>query len=146
VQSHTLLAETAGIELRAEIANDVPEIWADRHRLLQVLDNLIGNAIKFTPRGGHITLGATPSNGKVLLRVSDTGAGIAADHLAHIFDRYWQARARDRRGTGLGLAIVKGIVDAHGGKIWVESAPGRGTTIFFTLAAAPLREETRRTG
>jgi signal transduction histidine kinase len=106
----------------------------DRDRVLQVLANLVGNAIKFTPAGGRVTLSAAQSEGRVVFSVADTGQGIAADALPHIFDRYWQAARRSqKRGIGLGLSIAHGIVTAHGGKIWVESTPGQGSTFFFEI-------------
>lgn len=108
-------------------------VLADRERVLQVFANLIGNSIKFTPPGGAITLGAAATAGTVTCSVSDTGPGVEPDDLAHIFDRYWQARRTVRGGTGLGLAIARGIVVAHGGSIWGESTPGEGSTFYFTL-------------
>jgi PAS domain S-box-containing protein len=138
LQSQGLLVSKGGLELRSELAAELPDVWGDRHRLLQALENLIGNAIKFTTAGGHITVGAKPHEEAVLFWVGDTGAGIATDQLTHIFDRYWQGRSRDQRGAGLGLAIVKGVVESHGGQIRVESMEGRGTTVFFTIATAPV--------
>ena len=105
--------------------------------LLQVFENLIGNALKFTHPGGRITVGAAPRAGETLFWVADTGSGIASEDVVHVFDRFWQSRKADRRGAGLGLSIVKGIVEAHGGRIWVESLIGRGSTFFFTIPAAP---------
>jgi len=123
------------------VARDLPDVWADRDRLEQVFENLVGNAVKFTPRGGTIVVGATPRAGEVLFWVADTGAGIASGDLPHVFERFWQARRPGRRGAGLGLPIVKGIVEAHDGRIWVESTPGRGSTFFFTIPSAPRAEE-----
>ena len=130
-------AAAASVDLRLEVARDVPDVWADRDRLLQVFDNLVGNALKFTPPGGHIRVGAAALNeDEVQFWVADTGVGIAAEDLPHVFDRFWQAHKGERRGTGLGLTIVNGIIEAHGGRIWVESAVGSGTTFFFALPAA----------
>jgi len=145
VGSQRQLASSAAIEVQLEVDGEPPALWADRDRLLQILENLIGNAIKFTPRGGRITVGVAPRNGEVLFSVTDTGPGIPAESLSHIFDRFWQANRAERRGAGLGLAICKGLVEAHGGRIWVESALGRGTTFCFTIPAAtgaadPLHE------
>jgi signal transduction histidine kinase len=99
-----------------------------------VFGNLIGNAIKFTPKGGTIKVSAEPrEGGETLFSVADTGPGIPLDDLPHVFDRYWQARKTARLGTGLGLSISKGIVEAHDGRIWAESAPGQGATFFFTI-------------
>jgi PAS domain S-box-containing protein len=109
--------------------------WMDLHRIRRVFSNLLGNALKFTPEGGTITLRAEgPEEEEICFSVSDTGPGIATDQLPHVFDRYWQARKGDRRGAGLGLSIARGIVEAHGGRLWVESTPGEGATFFFTLA------------
>ena len=114
-------------------------IWADRDRLLQVFENLIGNSIKFTKPGGRITLGATVRAGEVLFSVADTGCGIATTNLPHVFDWFWQAPGAKRRGVGLGLPIVKGIVESHGGRVWVESPLGQGSTFFFTIPTAAPR-------
>ena len=137
VNSQESIAAAASVDLRLEVARDVPDVWADRDRLLQVFDNLVGNAIKFTPPGGHIRVGAAaPNEDEVQFWVADTGVGVAAEDLPHVFDRFWQAYEGERRGTGLGLTIVKGIIEAHAGRIWVESAVGMGTTFFFALPAA----------
>ena len=137
VDGHRALASSRSIELRLDMPQEIPEISADRDRLLQVFDNLIGNAVKFTPPGGCITVGAALRDTDVLLWVGDTGSGIAIGDHPHVFDRFYQARVARRSGAGLGLAIVRGIVEAHGGRVWVESTPGRGSTFFFTVATAP---------
>jgi len=129
---HGLAAER-GIVLAVDAGADVPDVHADRARLLQVLSNLLGNAVKFSPDGATVTVGAAPSSDGVGFWVSDSGPGIDPAHLPRLFDRFWQARRGDRAGLGLGLAIAKGIVDAHGGRIWAESVPGQGSTFFFTL-------------
>ena len=131
------LAVRASVELRADLPQEDPIIWADGERLLQVLENLIGNALKFTPPGGRITLGVEPGEGEALFRVEDTGCGIPPEHLSRIFDRFWQAQQADSHGAGLGLTICKGIVEAHGGRIRAESTIGSGTTILFTIPMAP---------
>jgi len=137
VEAQESIAAAASVGLRLEVAHDVPDVWADRDRLLQVFDNLVGNALKFTPPGGHIRVGAAaPNEDEVQFWVADAGVGIAAEDLPHVFDRFWQAHKGERRGTGLGLTIVKGIIEAHAGRIWVESAVGMGTTFFFALPAA----------
>jgi signal transduction histidine kinase len=119
-----------------------PLVSADAARVVQVLTNLVSNAIKFTPAGGRVTIGAAPRGTEVLFSVRDTGAGIAAEHLEHVFDRFWQHRGEGRRrGTGLGLAIARGIVAAHGGRIWAESSAGGGSTFHFTLLAVPAASE-----
>jgi PAS domain S-box-containing protein len=130
------LAEAASLELRLELESDLPAMHGDRHRLLQVLENLLGNAVKFTPPRGTIVVGAARAGSDVRFRVSDTGPGILPEHVAHLFGRFWQARPGERRGAGLGLPIVKGIVEAHGGHVTVESAPGSGATFIFTIPIA----------
>jgi signal transduction histidine kinase len=129
------LAAEKSIELTSRVEDDLPEIMADEVRLLQVLANLVGNAIKFTPAGGRITLGAEAGDGGVRFSVADTGSGIAAEHLPHVFDRFWTTRAQNPQGAGLGLAISKGIVDAHDGRIEVSSREGEGTVFAFTVPA-----------
>ncbi|HSY40128.1 MAG TPA: HAMP domain-containing sensor histidine kinase, partial [Polyangia bacterium] len=141
VEAERALASSASLELRLEAERDLPPIWADRARMLQVFENLVGNALKFTPKGGRITIGAIPQAGEVLFSVADTGAGISAENLPHVFDRFWRAERATRQGAGLGLPICKGIVEAHGGRIWVESVPGRGTTFSFTIPIAPSLAE-----
>jgi signal transduction histidine kinase len=108
-------------------------VHADRHRIQQVLSNLIGNSLKFTPAGGIIAFSAERRDDHVLFMVSDTGPGIPSKHLTDIFSPYWQAKRTERLGAGLGLPIAKGIVESHRGKIWAESEPGKGTKFFFTL-------------
>jgi signal transduction histidine kinase/DNA-binding response OmpR family regulator len=130
------LAAGAGIRLEEEIGSDVPPVLMDGTRILQVISNLLGNALKFTPAGGTVRVGCTRCAAGVRIQVSDTGKGIPAEQIPHIFGQYWQANDSDARGIGLGLSIVRGIVRAHGGEIWVESEPGRGTTFFFTLPVA----------
>ncbi|HEX6589641.1 MAG TPA: PAS domain S-box protein [Longimicrobiales bacterium] len=129
-------AADAGVELRAELESDLPRVYADRDRILQVLSNLIGNAVKFTERGGSVTLKAVRRRELVEIAVTDTGIGIPAEDLSHVFDRFWQARRSSRASAGLGLAIAKSIVEAHDGAIEVESTPGRGSTFRFTLPIA----------
>jgi PAS domain S-box-containing protein len=136
VDTQRPLASSSSLELRVELDRDVPDIWGDRDRLLQVFENLIGNAIKFTKAGGCITVSATSRDHEVIFRVADTGSGIAPENLPRVFDRFWQATSTDRQGAWLGLPITKGIVEAHGGRIWVESTPSRGTTFSFTIPEA----------
>ena len=130
------LATGSTIVLEAEVADDLPPVLADAARIQQVLSNLVGNAVKFTPREGRITVCAEPIDGGVRFGVIDTGPGIPPEQVPHIFGRFWQARPSDRRGIGLGLAIAKGIVEAHEGRIWVESQVGLGSTFYFTLPSA----------
>jgi signal transduction histidine kinase len=117
-------------------ASDVPAgvlVQADRDRIMQVLGNLVGNAFKFTAPGGRVTLSARQQAATVIFSVADTGAGISAEDLPHVFEQYWK---HDRQGTGLGLYIADSVVQAHHGRIWAESQPGVGTTFFFTLVVA----------
>ena len=125
------------VRLAPNVAETLPAIVGDEQRILQVLANLIANARKFTPADGTITLGAGAVDGAVRFTVADTGPGIDPEHRGHIFDWYWRAsHERTERGTGLGLAIAKGIVEAHGGRIDVESTPGQGATFSFTIPFA----------
>jgi PAS domain S-box-containing protein len=133
------LAESTGVELEAAYEEELPMVHADPDRVTQLLSNLVGNALKFTPAGGRVDVRVDPYNEGVMVSVVDTGEGIPADQLPHVFDRFFQvtnARMGARHGAGLGLPIARGIVEAHGGTIWIESAPGRGTTVRFTLPAA----------
>src|SRR5262249_224776 len=116
----------------------------DASRVLQLLSNLIGNALKFTPSGGCVTVRAAESGAGVRIAVQDSGSGIPAEELPFIFDRFWHAqRASSVRGTGLGLAIAKGIAEAHGARIEVESTVGAGSTFSVTLPyATPLAGDT----
>jgi signal transduction histidine kinase len=111
-------------------------VRADPARVSQIVGNLIGNAIKFTPEKGTIKLNAMPGDKQVVFQVSDDGPGLTPDNISHLFDNFWQARKDDKRGVGLGLAIVKELVEAHGGKIWVESKIDQGSTFSFSLPSA----------
>jgi signal transduction histidine kinase len=134
----TSLAVPKSIRLESTLPEQGPlELLADKERVLQVVFNLVGNAIKFTPEGGAIQVSAEKRMQEVQVAVSDTGPGIVSEHLPHLFDRFWQAEAGARHGTGLGLYIAKGIVDAHGGRIWVDSEVGHGATFWFTLPCTP---------
>ncbi|HEX2191290.1 MAG TPA: ATP-binding protein [Longimicrobiaceae bacterium] len=129
-------AAERGLELELEVPPELPLVMADRDRVLQVLSNLLGNAVKFTPRGGRVAVRAAATDGWVEVSVSDSGPGIAPEDLPRVFDRFWQGDPR-RKGAGLGLAIARGIVEAHGGEIRVRSTPGEGSTFSFTLPDAP---------
>ncbi|HJQ40777.1 MAG TPA: HAMP domain-containing sensor histidine kinase [Thermoanaerobaculia bacterium] len=131
-------AAVAGVSIEADSRRGVEAVFADHHRVMQVLSNLIGNSLKFTPPGGTIRVSAEPHPDGVLFTIADTGPGIPKEHIGHIFTPYWQAKRAERLGAGLGLAIVKGIVESHGGEIWAESQPGQGTQFRFTLPAAQL--------
>ncbi len=130
------LAAPKSLRLESAFPADLPAVFADPARLQQVFANLLGNAIKFTPDGGTVTVRADTSGDAVRFSVSDTGPGISHEDMSHLFDRFWQAQRKARVGTGLGLFIVKGIVDAHGGRIWIDSEVGVGSTFFFTLPVA----------
>ncbi|MGH8308631.1 MAG: sensor histidine kinase, partial [Steroidobacteraceae bacterium] len=121
------------ISFTCEVSPGIPAVLGDRDRLMQVLSNLVGNALNLTPPSGHVSLRARPIDGHVLISVENTGPGIAPDNLPHLFDRFWQANRTSGDGAGLGLAIAKGIVEAHRGRIWAESVPGHGTTFYLTL-------------
>ncbi len=139
VEQQRPLAATSGIDLQLEVPRDLPDIIADHDRLLQVFENLIGNALKFTQAGGRVIIGAVSRGAEVLFSVADNGPGISDEDQARLFERFWQATRSDRRGTGLGLPICKGIVEAHGGQIWVASALGRGSTFYFTIPSVLAR-------
>jgi signal transduction histidine kinase len=117
-------------------------VSCERNLILRVFANLLGNAIKFSPDGSSIAIAAEARAGQVLFSVADAGPGIPAEQVVHAFERYWQQEGSDRRGSGLGLYIAKGIVEAHGGLIWIESTPGRGTTVRFTLPLARAEAHT----
>jgi PAS domain S-box-containing protein len=142
VEMQLPLASSAGLDIRLNVEGDIEDVYGSRHRLLQVLENLVGNAIKFTPTGGHVQVGAFRKGEDVLFYVADDGAGIAPQELDRVFDRFWQATTKARRlGAGLGLPITKGIVEAHGGRIWVESKLGTGTTFFFTIPSVDVANQ-----
>ena len=134
------LADAGHVVLSLDLPAGLPTVYADPDRVTQLLSNLIGNAIKFTPPGGSVSLGAHIDGEEVLFVVTDTGEGIDAAELPHVFDQFYQAprdaRHGIRHGAGLGLAISRGIVEAHGGNIWIESTVGVGTTVRFSLLVA----------
>ena len=129
------LAEKRGVQLDAIPPEDGVAVRADPLRVSQIVGNIVGNAIKFTPERGNVTLRSVADGNHVAFHITDTGPGIGADEAEHLFDNFWQAR-NDHRGIGLGLPIAKGLVEAHGGRIWCESAPGHGSTFSFTLPRA----------
>jgi PAS domain S-box-containing protein len=130
------LAAARGVTLETELEAGLPMVDIDADRIAQVLSNLVGNAVKFTPEGGHVKMRALRHANGVLVIVQDTGVGIAPEDLPFVFDRFWQSRRTDRSGAGLGLAIAHGIVRAHGGTLSLESEMGRGTSALLTLPAA----------
>jgi signal transduction histidine kinase len=121
------------LRMEAHVHEALPPLLADPGRLRQVFENLLENAVKFTPAGGVVTLAAARLDGSVLFSVADTGAGIPVGEMPRLFDRFWQARRGGAGSAGLGLAICKGIVEAHGGAIWAESTVGRGSTFYFRV-------------
>ncbi|CAN5724555.1 hypothetical protein BH23GEM8_BH23GEM8_08280 [soil metagenome] len=134
VEMHRLSAGAEKIALRLDLDDPLPQASVDAHRFQQVLSNLLGNALKFTPDGGSIVVRAQCyDSGSVMVSVIDSGPGLPAEQLPHIFSQFWQGERSDRRGIGLGLAIAKGLVEAHGGEIWVESEPGNGCRFHFTI-------------
>lgn len=137
----TSQAESKRISLDLELASDLPGVLADEDRSVQVLTNLVGNALQYTPENGKVTIAAKQINNEVQISVRDTGLGIPPEHLLQIFDRFYRVdKSRSRRaggGSGIGLTIARALVEAHGGRIWVESAgEGRGSTFTFTLPTA----------
>jgi signal transduction histidine kinase len=135
------------IELAQEVPEDLPPVFADAERVHQVLFNLLDNAVRFTPAGGRIRVTASRRNGAVDVAVTDTGPGIAPEHLPRLFERFYRidtARSRDEGGTGIGLAIARSVVEAHGGRIWAESEPGKGSTFTFELPVATTAGDTAR--
>lgn len=120
------------IKFVLDLANDFTMVFCDGPRIVQVLSNLIGNAIKFTPKLGTITVSVKQTDQGIQFCVSDTGKGITSENLPHIFERYWQAEDSRKMGAGLGLSIARGIVEAHGGKIWAEGQR-IGSKFFFVL-------------
>ncbi len=133
------LATSQGITLATSLAGPLPSVMADPDRITQVVSNLVGNAVKFTPAGGRIEISANRDGDMMEVSVRDTGAGIPEEQQPHVFDRFYQAPhgGARRHGAGLGLPIARGLIEAHGGRIWVESAVGQGTTVRFTIPVAP---------
>lgn len=128
------LAEEQDVRLEKVVSGALPDtIRVDADRVRQIFANFVGNALKFTPAGGTITVGAEPAEGGVRFWVRDTGPGLEPDDLPHVFDRFWQAQQQGSHGVGLGLAIARGLTEAHGGSVRVESPEGQGCTFFFEL-------------
>jgi len=135
-----LAAGKKKVTVKTDVQPGLPPLHADSHRIEQVFNNLLDNALKYTPEGGSITLGAALADGMMELWVKDTGQGILSSHLPHIFERFYRAdkaRSREVGGTGLGLSIVKHIAKAHGGSVAAESSFGKGTTIRLRLPVSP---------
>ena len=143
-----MLGESAGITVTSRIPGTPVRVAVDRHRIREMLLNLVTNAIKYTPRGGQVALRLTEENGEAVITVRDSGIGIAPGDLPHIFERFWRAdparsRTGDRPGVGLGLAITKWIAEAHGGSITVQSRPGRGSVFTVRLPKAAVGVSSR---
>jgi signal transduction histidine kinase len=134
-QTFQTLAANRSIKLVAVPPTEKVAVRADPFRVSQIMGNLVGNALKFTPDRGVVTLRAAPNGHHVTFHVTDSGPGIAPNDVEHLFDNFWQAR-NDHRGVGLGLPIAKGMVEAHGGMIWCDTVPGQGATFSFTLPRA----------
>jgi signal transduction histidine kinase len=135
-QASQLIADSArdhGLRFTREACDAASRVWADRDRVLQVLSNLLGNALKFTPQGGQVTLAAIDEVDSVRFEVRDTGRGIPAEEGDKVFSRFWRSDPKKRQGLGLGLYIAKGLIQAQRGRLWFESEEGRGTSFFFTL-------------
>lgn len=135
-----------GVAVESKLPGGLPPVFVDRERIHQVLFNLLDNAVRFTPTGGRVTVSATRRDGTLEVRVSDTGAGIASEHLPRLFERFYRvdpARSRDGGGTGIGLAIARSVVEAHGGRIWAESERGKGSVFTFEVPAEPPADDGR---
>ena len=133
------LAEASNVSFEVIVADDVTDVLVDPERITQAISNLVGNSLKFTGSGGHVSLSVTRRGGFAAFQLRDTGVGIAPEQLAHVFERFYKARVEltaRRHGAGLGLPIARGIVEAHGGSIRIESEYGHGTLVIFTLPFA----------
>lgn len=134
------LFEEKGVDLVSPVSEDLPQVFADRDRVVQVLTNLLGNALRHTPRGGRVSVGAEVRGDSVIFGVEDTGEGIAPEHQPHVFERFYRAeksRSREGGGSGLGLAISKALVEAMGGSVYAESpGAGKGVKFSFSLPTA----------
>jgi signal transduction histidine kinase len=135
IERMQLLCREKGVECDIHVPPDTLRLSADQSRITQVLDNLLGNSLKFTPPGGKITVNVNIQQNEAQVSVADTGPGIPDEALSRIFEPYWQVQ-KTRTGMGLGLYIAKTIIEGHGGRIWVKSAVGRGTTFYFTLPSS----------
>lgn len=129
------LAAEKGVQLEG-VGEQGLLLHADRERLLQIISNVVGNALKFTPAKGSVALHLARSGPEAVFTISDTGRGMSPDELSRMWGRYWQAKRKPEEGLGLGLFITKGLVEAHGGRIWAESSPEAGSTFHFTMPLA----------
>jgi signal transduction histidine kinase len=120
--------------MQCKLGERLPPVSADRDRVVQLLSNYLNNAIKFTPNGGRIQVSAQAAEGGgVRFAVRDSGPGIKAEDISNVFNRFWQVKRTAHLGSGVGLTIARGIAEAHGGRVWVESTPGDGSTFYFEL-------------
>ncbi len=133
IDAFNLSAQEKSLHLISDIPFDCRNVTCDPDRTFQILSNLVSNAIKFSGSGGSISIHAENLGHEIEVRVTDSGAGIANEYLPHVFDRFWQEKSTAHIGTGLGLEIAKGLAEAQGGKMWVKSQHGVGTTFYFTL-------------
>ena len=140
------IAGSKKIALGCDIAADLPTVPADIMRIEQVISNLLGNALKFTPAQGAVSLRAHLENERVIVAVQDNGPGMSEEETEHVFERYWQARETAGQGTGLGLAICHAIMKAHDGGLWLDSAPGKGSTFYLSIPVAETRPAKLRDG
>ena len=146
VEAHRIQAREREVDLTAgspawEAPPALSLVVADQDRLAQVMGNLLDNAIRYVPPGGHIVVQVTEQEREVMVAVADDGLGVPPEDLPHLFERFWRgdpARQRVTGGSGLGLAIARHIVEAHGGRVWAEPTPGGGLTVAFALPAAVL--------
>ncbi len=127
------VAAESSVRLEPDVTPYDLKVWADRGRLTQVLSNLVANALRFTPEGGAVAVSACAAEGAVAFGVRDTGPGILPEHQPHVFERHWKLDRRHTGGVGLGLYIAKGVVEAHGGRIWIASTPGKGCSFQFEI-------------
>jgi len=137
-------ASAKSLDLKVNVAVSVA-VFADRLRFKQILYNLLSNAVKFTPHGGAVSIDAEAGDSFMVISVSDTGIGVPPDQQLAVFDKFHQVRVSNegaQEGTGLGLAITKGLVEQHGGKIWLQSEPGKGSRFTFTIPADAILSET----
>jgi signal transduction histidine kinase len=144
VKGMAFLAESKGIDISTDVPLNLPIVYVDRARIMQVVLNILNNAIKYTPSGGHVTISARDKGDHVLVAVHDTGIGIPQRDLENIFSGFYHSGYKlsyEYKGAGLGLALSRGIVESHGGRIWAESEVGKGSTFYFTLPKnAPLKQ------
>ncbi len=141
--------QTDGHLFKVDIPHDLPKVQADKNRMDQVMENLLSNAVKFSPEGGEVTVSVERGGDELKTSVADVGIGIPEKDLPHVFDRFYRASNATRaaiRGTGLGLDIVKYIIESHGGRVWAESKPGKGSIFTFTLPLRSTRAVTESKG